>query len=124
LGGLSAVDLVGQHPYAFCRVGVFSGSFWWRKKAYDDGYDDENDRMMHVTIRRNSLKKGLKFWLQVGTNDETDDRNNNGVIDAIDDTLDIIYELKRKALENSIPYQNLIQMLIHQFATDKIKLKV
>ena len=35
-----------------------------------------------------------------------------------------IYELKRKALENSIPYQNLIQMLIHQFATDKIKLKV
>lgn len=35
-----------------------------------------------------------------------------------------IYELKKKALENSIPYQNLIQMLIHQFATNKIKLSV
>ena len=35
-----------------------------------------------------------------------------------------IYELKRKALENGVPYQNLIQMLIHQFATDKITLKV
>jgi predicted DNA binding CopG/RHH family protein len=35
-----------------------------------------------------------------------------------------IYELKKKALENSIPYQNLIQMLIHQFATNQIKLSL
>lgn len=35
-----------------------------------------------------------------------------------------IYELKKKALENSIPYQNLLQILIHQFVTDKIKLSV
>ncbi|MBV5278606.1 MAG: hypothetical protein J0647_06175 [Campylobacteraceae bacterium] len=35
-----------------------------------------------------------------------------------------IYELKKKALENSIPYQNLIQMLIHQFATNQIKLNI
>ena len=35
-----------------------------------------------------------------------------------------IYELKKKALQNSIPYQNLLQMLIHQFVTDKIKLIV
>jgi hypothetical protein len=34
------------------------------------------------------------------------------------------YELKKKALENSIPYQNLIQILIHQFATNKIKLSM
>ena len=35
-----------------------------------------------------------------------------------------IYELKKKALENSIPYQNLVRMLIHQFVTNKIKLDV
>ena len=35
-----------------------------------------------------------------------------------------LYELKKKALENAIPYQNLIQMLIHQYATDKIKVNV
>jgi len=35
-----------------------------------------------------------------------------------------IYELKKKALENSIPYQNLIQILIHQFATNKIQLNM
>ena len=38
--------------------------------------------------------------------------------------IDDIYELKKKALQNSIPYQNLLQMLIHQFVTDKIKLIV
>lgn len=35
-----------------------------------------------------------------------------------------IYELKKKALENSIPYQNLIQILIHQFTTNKIHLNM
>ena len=35
-----------------------------------------------------------------------------------------IYELKKKALESGVPYQNIIQMLIHQFASNKIKLHV
>jgi len=35
-----------------------------------------------------------------------------------------LYELKKKAHENAIPYQNLIQMLIHQYATNKIKINV
>ena len=35
-----------------------------------------------------------------------------------------IYELKKKALEIGLPYQNIIQMLIHQFASNKIKLSL
>ncbi len=35
-----------------------------------------------------------------------------------------LYELKKKALENAIPYQNLIQALIHQYVTDKIKISI
>ena len=35
-----------------------------------------------------------------------------------------LYELKKKALENGLPYQNVIQMLIHQYATNKIKVSV
>ncbi len=96
LGGLSAFDITWHHPYAFTKVGVFSGSFWWRKKAYEDGYDDENDRIMHNLIRQSSYKKGLKMWFEVGTADEKDDRNNNGIIDAIDDTLDLMTELEKK----------------------------
>lgn len=96
LGGLSAMDLVWGNPNYFSKVGVFSGSFWWRKKAYEDGYDDYNDRIMHVLIRNGNYNDGQKFWLECGTNDEKDDRNNNGIIDSIEDTLDLIKELENK----------------------------
>ena len=33
-----------------------------------------------------------------------------------------IYELKKRALESGVPYQNIIQMLIHQFASNKIQM--
>jgi len=35
-----------------------------------------------------------------------------------------IYELKKKALESGVPYQNIIQMLIHQFASNKIQITI
>jgi predicted DNA binding CopG/RHH family protein len=35
-----------------------------------------------------------------------------------------IYELKKRALESGVPYQNIIQILIHQFASNKIQLSV
>ncbi|CAH0995040.1 putative protein YbbA [Emticicia aquatica] len=96
LGGLSAIDIVWSNADKFSKVGVFSGSFWWRKKAYEDGYDDHNDRIMHVLIRNGKFNVGQKFWFECGTNDETDDRNGNGIIDSIDDTLDLIKELENK----------------------------
>ena len=96
LGGLSAFDIGFHHPDKFSRAGVFSGSFWWRKKKFNNAYDDETDRIMHSLIRESNTKPALQFWLQTGTNDETSDRNNNGIIDSIDDTLDIINELEKK----------------------------
>ena len=97
LGGLSAMDIVWNHPELFCKSGVFSGSFWWRKR--DSGsffYSDYRDRLMHLQVRRGKFKHGMKFWFQTGTLDETGDRNKNGVIDSIDDTMDLITELTRK----------------------------
>jgi predicted DNA binding CopG/RHH family protein len=35
-----------------------------------------------------------------------------------------IYELKKKALESGVPYQNIIQMLIHQFTSNKIQMSI
>jgi enterochelin esterase-like enzyme len=96
LGGLSALDLVFHHPERFSRAGVFSGSLWWRSKSTEAGYRDETDRIMHDLVRKGNYSRKLKFWFEVGTDDETSDRNNNGIIDAIDDTLDLIEELTRK----------------------------
>jgi len=96
LGALSALDIVWNHPNQFNKVGIFSGSLWWRRKAYDKGYDDEMDRLMHLQIRKADFYPWLQFFLQCGELDETADRNKNGIIDSIDDTLDLIVELKAK----------------------------
>ncbi|MFC5408378.1 alpha/beta hydrolase [Larkinella bovis] len=95
LGGLSAFDLVWNHPAHFRKAGVFSGSFWWRQRGLNDGYSDA-DRIMHAQVRKTEAPGRTQFWLQTGTLDETDDRDHDGVIDAIDDTLDLIAELERK----------------------------
>jgi len=105
LGGLSAIDLAWAHPERFGKVGVFSGSLWWRKKAYENGYDDHNDRIMHTLIRNSVSKSALKFWFEAGTEDETSDRNKNGVIDAIDDTLDLMQELRAKGYHDEVDFE-------------------
>lgn len=102
LGGLSALDIVWSNPQEFIKVGVFSGSFWWRDKAQEDpDFNEETDRIMHRLIREGSYYSWLKFFFEVGTQDETADRNNNGIIDAIDDTISLIAELKLKGYTNN-----------------------
>ena len=96
LGGLSALDIVWNHPHEFNRVGVFSGSLWWRNRGLDDGYNEETDRIMHDIIRKGNYVPDLKFFFEAGTLDETMDRNHNGVIDSIDDTISLIDELVKK----------------------------
>jgi enterochelin esterase-like enzyme len=95
LGGLMALDMAWNHPEIFSRVGVFSGALWWRQKALDAGYQDA-DRIMHEQIRSTGYRPELKFWFQTGTRDETDDRDQDGIIDSIQDTLECIMELERK----------------------------
>jgi iron(III)-enterobactin esterase len=95
LGGLSAFDIAWNNADVFDKVGVFSGSFWWRSKDLGKGYTDA-DRIAQAMIRETADKPGLQFWLQTGTHDETADRNKNGIIDSIDDTIDLIKELEAK----------------------------
>ena len=62
-----------------------------------------NDRMKELqSYVKNQKKKAIS--IRVGEND--------------------IYELKKKALESGVPYQNIIQMLIHQFASNKIQMNI
>lgn len=95
LGGLMALDIVWNNPQLFSKAGVFSGSLWWRSKALHDGYDD-SDRIMHMQLHGSDYQPGLKFWFQCGSLDEYDDRDGDGVIDSIQDTLECIAILEKK----------------------------
>lgn len=107
LGGLSALDMVWKNPDVFSFAGVFSGSLWWRSKSLEDDYNDATDRIMHQVIREGDFKPGLKFYFTTGSLDETADRNHNGIIDSIDDTLDLITELETHGyLKEDIRYLN------------------
>lgn len=109
LGGLSALDIVWHHPQQFGKAGVFSGSLWWRDRAQEHpDFDENTDRIMHRLVRTGTAHPHLKFFFEVGTQDETADRNNNGIIDSIDDTLALIGELREKGYdEGSIAYLEL-----------------
>lgn len=100
LGGLSAMDIAWAHPQIFGITGVFSGSFWWRWSPVDPANPDA-DRIMHDIVRHaGSIDDRQRFWFQCGTLDETDDRNNNGIIDSIDDTLALIHALKDRGIRS------------------------
>jgi enterochelin esterase-like enzyme len=115
LGGLSAMDIVWNHPKLFRTAGVFSASLWWRSKSYEGGYDEQTDRIMHAQVAqgRSFLTNGhlrQRFFFQCGTEDETADRNGNGVIDSIDDTLDLISALRQQGIPpSSIHYLEIPQ---------------
>jgi enterochelin esterase family protein len=101
LGGLTAMDMVWNYPEIFSTAAVFSGSLWWRSKSLDDDYNDETDRIMHAQVREGSYHPGLKFYFTTGSLDETADRNQNGIIDSIDDTLAIINELEKLGYDST-----------------------
>ncbi|MFI5337199.1 MAG: alpha/beta hydrolase [Opitutales bacterium] len=95
LGGLAAFDLAWRHPEVFGFAGVFSGSFWWRGDNSSVAAQQAS-RLAHRLVRETSRPPRLRLWFEAGTKDETDDRDGNGVIDAIQDTTELMDELARR----------------------------
>jgi enterochelin esterase-like enzyme len=97
LGGLSAFDIAWDHADKIDKVGVFSGSFWWRDK--DDkaaDYNDDKDRIVLNKIRSSRKKPHLQYWFYAGAKEETGDRDNDSITDAVDDTRDLVELIKNK----------------------------
>ncbi|GAB4154213.1 MAG: hypothetical protein Fur0021_20610 [Candidatus Promineifilaceae bacterium] len=94
LGGLSAFDIAWNYPEQFGTVGVLSGSFWWRA-APTETVMTPNALITHNIVRCSTFRPGFRAWFEAGTRDERDDRDRNGVIDAIQDTTELIDELEK-----------------------------
>lgn len=95
MGGLCAFDTAWRRPRLFGTAGIFSGSLWWR--ADDAGpVAQQASRIVHRTVRETAGRPALRLWFQAGTRDESCDRDGNGVIDAIQDTTELMTELAAK----------------------------
>jgi enterochelin esterase-like enzyme len=91
MGGLCALDTAWRQPETFGFAGVFSGALWWRTDNTSPT-TQQASRIMHRRVREAARKPALRLWFQAGTADETADRDGNGVIDAIQDTTELIDE--------------------------------
>jgi len=96
-GGLSAFDIAWNRADKIDKVGVFSGSFWWRDK--DDkaaDYSDDKNRVILAKLKASRKKPALKYWFYAGDKEETGDRDKDGTIDVVDDTKDLVELIKSK----------------------------
>lgn len=101
MGGLCAFDAAWRRPQIFGLAGIFSGSLWWRA---DDSSTaaQQASRIAHRQVREAAGKPALRLWFEAGTRDETADRDGNGVIDAVQDTLELLDELEAKGFQRGV----------------------
>lgn len=118
LGGLSAFDLAWRHSEHFGLVDVFSGSFWWRS---DDRTiaAKQASRIMLRRIRETPGRPALRMWFETGQQDESADRDGDGVIDAVQDTEELLEELELKGYRRGRDMVHLIVQGGHDLATWK-----
>lgn len=97
LGGLSAFDIGWNNGNKIDKIGVFSGSFWWRDKAADaPDYDQSLNRIMIHQLQVSRKRPHQQYWFYAGMKEEEGDRDKDGVIDVVDDTQDLISVLTSK----------------------------
>ena len=89
LGALSAFGIGWQYPELFGRVGAFSPSFWL--SADDEDADSVQDtRIVHRLVDASAPLARPGLFFGVGSKEEADDRDGDGIIDVLDDTRDLI----------------------------------
>ena len=62
----------------------------------DPDYSDDKNRIIINKIRSSRKKPHLKYWFYAGGNEETADRDKDGIIDVVDDTRDLVELIKKK----------------------------
>lgn len=89
LGAAHALNLAWQYPEVFASVGAFSPSLWVSAQRGSPA-DIEAGRIAQRMIASGQYHAGSRFFFAVGDAEETDDRDGDGVIDALDDVRDLV----------------------------------
>ena len=95
LGALNAFNLGWNYPELFATVGAFSPSFWLSAQRGDAA------AVQRTRYAQNMVELGprhrTRWWIAAGEREETDDRDGDGLIDAVDDARDVVLALQLRA---------------------------
>ena len=89
LGALNAFNLGWEYPDVFGTVGAFSPSFWLSADR-EDAAAVQRTRLAQRMVDAGPARRGLHFYFAVGGREEDDDRDGDGINDAVDDTHDLV----------------------------------
>ncbi|GAB1594804.1 alpha/beta hydrolase [Lysobacter claricitrinus] len=89
LGGAHAFNVGWQYPEVFARVGAFSPSFWLATDR-TDATTLQRTRIAQSMVATMPPRTGARFFVAIGTDEETSDRDGDGINDAVDDVRDLV----------------------------------
>lgn len=107
LGGLISFYIGWNYDKVFKKVAAMSPSFWW-----------DNCNIIKELKKYTGLKKDLQIWIDAGDAEETSDRNNNGVIDMVDDARDMVSLLSHMGFmeQKDLAYYEAVAGIHHESA--------
>ncbi|MBS0224718.1 MAG: esterase family protein [Proteobacteria bacterium] len=106
LGAINAFSVGWQYPQTFGRVGAFSPSFWLSTDS-SNARAVQATRIAHVLVESVPPPLGSRFFFAAGDAEEKNDRDGDGVIDVIDDVLDLMRGWKG---DNGSEHKGLMQL--------------
>lgn len=89
LGGTSAFAIAWQYPELFGRVGAISPAFWLAADGHDAA-TAQATRLVQGLVDGSAPGPRPEVFIGVGSAEETDDRDGDGVIDVVDDARDLV----------------------------------
>lgn len=89
LGAINAFSVGWQYPRTFGRVGAFSPSFWLSTDS-SDARAVQATRIAHALVETAPPPLDSRFFFAAGDAEEKSDRDGDGIIDVIDDVLDLM----------------------------------
>lgn len=89
LGAINAFSVGWQYPQVFGRTGAFSPSFWLSTDS-SDARAVQATRIAHALVETAPPPPESRFFFAAGDAEEKNDRDGDGIIDVIDDVLDLM----------------------------------
>ncbi len=106
LGAVAAFNLGWQYPELFHKIGMFSPSLWLGTDSRTPLKAQQTRWIQNLVQQRAQVPKNLRIYIAIGDQEDQDDRDGDGVNDALDDVQDWVngWQGRRGLKQRRIPY--------------------